>query len=94
MDTMFVLISYDITENKKRSRAAKYLKDFGVRVQKSVYECNITPDQYAEIRVTLRDIIDPKNDRVKLYRFCAGCGNKVEISGWGEVTQDEEFSIV
>ncbi len=91
---MLVLISYDITENKIRSRAAKYLLDFGTRVQQSVFECMLTPEQYEEVSEGLRNIINRKEDRVRLYRLCDECGSKMEISGWEEMTEDQEFYIL
>jgi CRISPR-associated protein Cas2 len=36
---MFYLVSYDIPDDKKRTRMAKTLRDFGERVQLSVFEC-------------------------------------------------------
>ncbi|RMG21471.1 MAG: CRISPR-associated endonuclease Cas2, partial [Methanobacteriota archaeon] len=38
---MLIVISYDIEKDRTRSRLAKKLKDFGPRVQKSVFEADI-----------------------------------------------------
>ena len=37
---MHYTVAYDITDDKRRNRVAKILKDFGTRIQYSVFECN------------------------------------------------------
>ncbi len=91
---MFVMLSYDISSNKKRAQVAKYLKDFGQRVQKSVFEFNINQSQYDEIKRQLKKMINLKRDGVRFYRFCQGCVGKVQIDGWGQVTEDEDFNLI
>jgi len=91
---MFVLISYDIVDNKRRNHVFKYLKDYGKSIQKSVFEFDIEPDIYSRIKKDVKRLIDEKKDRVRFYRLCHGCMNKIEITGWGEVSEDEDFYIV
>ena len=38
---MYVIIAYDIRSDKKRTKLAKNLLQFGIRTQKSVFECEI-----------------------------------------------------
>ena len=91
---MFVMISYDIVEDKKRLKLMKFLKDYGDRVQKSVFECNLSPETYDQVKSGVEKIINKRKDRVRYYRICKGCVDKVEISGWGEVTEEEEFVVI
>ena len=91
---MFVLISYDIVDNKIRTKVLKYLKDYGSRVQKSVFECTIDPKMLSEIERTLENMIDKKRDKVRFYGLCEGCMKKIEISGWGEVSEDDDFTLI
>lgn len=91
---MFVLISYDIVNNKRRNHVFKFLKDYGTGVQKSVFECNVEDDTYSRIKRELVRLTDKKEDKVRLYPLCQGCMKKIEISGWGEVSEDEEFYLV
>ena len=48
------LIVYDIQNDKLRTRFAKYLKQFGRRVQYSVFEITNSPRILANIRVELQ----------------------------------------
>jgi len=91
---MFVMISYDVVEDKKRLKLMKFIKDYGDRVQKSVFECNLSPETYQSVRSQIEEIINKKKDRVRYYRLCKGCVERVEISGWGEVTEEEEFIVI
>lgn len=91
---MLVMISYDVVDDKKRLKLMKFLKDYGNRVQKSVFECNLSPETYHQVRSRVEKIINKKKDRVRYYRLCKECSNKVEISGWGEVTEDNEFIVI
>ena len=91
---MYVLISYDIVNDRTRLKVMKFLKDYGERAQKSVFECHVEQDQYDEIRNSLQRLINPKKDAIRFYRICQGCIEKVEISGWGTVQEDEDFTVV
>ncbi len=72
----------------------KFLKDYGDRVQKSVFECNFSSKTYETVKAGIERIINKKKDRVRYYRICKGCIDKIEISGWGEITEQEEFMVI
>lgn len=91
---MLVMISYDIVNDKTRLKVMKFLKDYGVRVQKSVFECNLDEDTFKKIKSRLEKIINRKKDRVRYYKICKACADRIEISGWGEFTEEEEFIVV
>lgn len=91
---MFVMISYDIVNDKNRLRLMKFLKYYGDRVQKSVFECNLSQKTYETVKKGVEKIINKRKDRVRYYRICKGCVERIEISGWGEVTEDEEFVLI
>lgn len=61
------LICYDIVADSRRNRVAKLLLRYGLRVQKSVFECVLTPKQQEQLLTALNRIIAPKEDRVRLY---------------------------
>jgi CRISPR-associated protein Cas2 len=42
---MYLVVSYDIHDDKRRNRIHKVLKNFGERIQFSVFECDLTKDQ-------------------------------------------------
>ncbi len=91
---MYTMVSYDIVDHRTRTRVMKYLKDFGTRVQLSVFECDLDDDQYRRMKQGIEGMINRKEDRVRYYRLCKGCVSRVVISGWGEIHQDEGFEII
>lgn len=47
---MYIIISYDIKDDKKRTKIHKILKSYGEWVQYSIFECELTETQYAKLR--------------------------------------------
>ncbi|HOU51739.1 MAG: CRISPR-associated endonuclease Cas2 [Smithella sp.] len=85
---MITLITYDITDPKRLNKLRDFLKEFGLRTQKSVFECDIDDIALKKIRAYCRDNLDISSDSVRIYKICNRCINKVKISGTGlKVTQ-------
>ena len=85
---MITLITYDITEPKRLNDLRRFLKEFGLRTQKSVFECDIDDEALKRIRAYCRDNLDIAKVSVRIYKICNRCINKVIISGTGlKVTQ-------
>ncbi|NWF57469.1 MAG: CRISPR-associated endonuclease Cas2 [Syntrophaceae bacterium] len=91
---MFVVVSYDVVDDRKRTKIAKAMKSYGERVQKSVFECRIDDRQFMRMKKALESIMDMNEDSVRFYFLCKGCVDRIEISGWGAVTEDENLIIV
>jgi CRISPR-associated protein Cas2 len=69
---MLVLITYDVSvitrEGQKRLRnIAKTCLDFGVRVQNSVFECEIDPGQFVVLKNSLLQTFEPETDSLRFY---------------------------
>ncbi len=63
---MFYLVSYDIPDDKKRTRMAKTLRDFGDRVQLSVFECILDDILLKRMMARITKIIS-EDDSVRVY---------------------------
>jgi CRISPR-associated protein Cas2 len=85
---MFLVISYDISEDKRRTKIHKMLKSYGQWMQYSVFECDLSDSQYAKLRSRLNQMIKPEEDSIRFYFLCACCQPKVERIG-GEAVRDE-----
>jgi CRISPR-associated protein Cas2 len=59
--------------------------DYGRWMQYSVFQCDLTPTQYAKLRSRLSKLIKPKEDR--FYFLCVCCQSKLERIG-GEIPMD------
>lgn len=91
---MFVVVSYDIVDDKVRAKTAKLINNFGERVQKSVFECRINDRLYLKMKNGIEKLINWEEDSVRYYVLCASCVKNVEISGLGFVREDEDTIIV
>jgi CRISPR-associated protein Cas2 len=91
---MFYLVTYDIPDDNRRLRLAKALKDFGQRVQYSVFECLLDEKLFAAMLERIRREIDEAEDRVRIYQVCEACKNTVRIFGEGLLTEDQQVYIV
>lgn len=92
--TMFYLISYDVVQDKRRNDMAKALKNYGTRVQYSVFECLLTANQFDNLLWELRRLIDPGTDSLRCYRLCHGCLEEIVLAGQGEVTRVVDVYIL
>lgn len=91
---MFYAISYDICDDHRRLQVAKVLKDFGERVQRSVFEANLQAEELERLKRRVTQHLDPAADSLRIYPLCAACVPRVEILGLGVVTQDPEVIII
>lgn len=91
---MFYAICYDIRDDHRRTHVAKVLKDYGERVQYSVFEANVNAGELERIKQRIRAIVDTSEDTVRFYCLCGNCRERIEIIGEGCVTQDPDIIVV
>ena len=91
---MFLLVTYDIPDDRRRLKVMWTLEGFGSRVQKSVFECNLTGQQYQKLKEKVLKEVNREEDSVRYYSLCQVCQGKVEIQGTGEVMKDPPFYVV
>jgi len=87
---MYIVVSYDISQDNRRTKIHSILKSYGQWVQLSVFECHLTDTQYAKLRSRLGKLIKPDSDSIRFYFLCACCQGKVERIG-GEAPRDESI---
>lgn len=83
---MMVLITYDVETidkagQKRLRQVAKQCVNFGQRVQNSVFECILTPAQFASLKIKLTDIIDSNKDSLRFYLLGKNWSNRIEFIG-------------
>ena len=92
---MFILVCFDIVDDKHRRLVVKIIKDHGVRVQKSVFECaDLTEHRFLKMKDDIEQVIDHLNDSVRYYSFCRHCLKLVEYSGLGDPPRQEDYAVV
>jgi CRISPR-associated protein Cas2 len=93
-DKQFMLVVYDISVDRRRTKLHTALLDFGTPAQYSVFECWLTAARRKQMLAKIRKIIRPRKDHVRYYTLCAACVEKIETTLAGEVTQLKEVMVV
>ena len=83
---MFVLVSYDVATSdeggaNRLRRVAKTCKNYGQRVQYSVFECIVDPAQWVAFRKQLLGVIDEAKDSLRFYFLGANWRGRIEHVG-------------
>ena len=90
-----MIVAYDIADPKRLSKVAKVIMDYGIRVQKSIFQVDSSNNLFLEMKSRIEDIIEPFADGVKYFPLCEKCAGKVEIIGQGIfIDPDEEFYVL
>jgi CRISPR-associated protein Cas2 len=83
------VIAYDSPSNRRRRKLAKLLEGYGLRVQWSVFECQLRQEQLQQLQRRLLQLIVPEEDSVRLWpvpeRSCAQVvqlGRPVATAEW------------
>ena len=71
---MLILVTYDVSTEtsagrRRLRRVAKVCQNYGQRVQKSVFECNVDKTTYELLEKQLLDEIDLNEDNLRVYRL-------------------------
>jgi len=83
---MMVLVTYDVRTStpggaRRLRRVAKACRDFGQRVQFSVFEIEVDPHQWGTLKARLESQIDPSEDSLRYYYLGANWERRIEHFG-------------
>jgi CRISPR-associated protein Cas2 len=92
---MNMLVTYDIADGRRLNRVAKIMKDYGLRVQKSVFEVDVTIGQFKVMRARIEKELELLEDGVKYFPLCGTCAGVWLHVGLGKVQWDEgDYTII
>ncbi len=96
---MWVLVTYDVNTETARGRrrlrkVAKLCEAYGQRVQKSVFECTVSPTQYERMRQRLLKGINEKEDSLRIYKLPESRQRVLEEYGVNDVKDFEGPLVV
>ena len=94
-----MLITYDVSvttsDGRKRLRnIAKICLDYGTRVQNSVFECEVTPAQFVELKNELLSIYDSDEDSLRFYYLGKKGREKVEHFGAKAIIDPHNSTLI
>lgn len=96
---MLVLVTYDVnvttSAGRKRLRnIAKTCLDYGLRVQNSVFECDVDPGQFTVLKSTLLSIYDEELDSLRFYFLGKNGRRRVEHFGTKHVPDPLKDALI
>lgn len=74
------LICYDITCHKRLARVFRFLKGRAIHLQYSVFLAKLKWDELIEIKKSIAEMINPKEDDIRIYPIPSG----VEVIAMGQ----------
>jgi len=83
---MLVLVAYDVRTTEaggavRLRKVAKACRDYGQRVQFSVFEIELDPAQWSMLKARLEGIIKPELDSLRYYYLGSNWQRRVEHVG-------------
>jgi CRISPR-associated protein Cas2 len=83
---MLIVVSYDVSTTtgagrKRLKLFSRACSGFGFRVQFSVFECEVDPAQWTQLRARLLDLIEPDEDSLRFYHLGSNWQKRVEHHG-------------
>lgn len=83
---MLMLVTYDVATQdaagrRRLRKIARLCQNRGQRVQYSVFECQVDPAQWAELRAELIDEMDADQDSLRFYRLGTNWRPRIEHVG-------------
>lgn len=96
---MWVLVAYDVSTEtakgrKRLRRVAQVCKNYGQRVQKSVFECQVNEMKFETLRRKLLKEMSHEEDNLRIYRLNEPREGHVETYGLSRTIFFEEPLIV
>ena len=78
---MTYYIAYDMSDYEARTKIARLLENIGIRIQYSVFLCELDPCYMEEIFKQLSVFIDPECDSLHVYPVCKACLQGLKVLG-------------
>ena len=88
------MIAFDVADNRRRYRVVRALRDYGDRVQKSVFECRLRPLERRTLLARLDRLINPETDRLHVFDLPESDVARISVLGVGDVTRDAAYVVV
>jgi CRISPR-associated protein Cas2 len=91
---MFIVVAYDIADDKRRTRLYKTLLRYGEPVQLSVFECILTAEQFDRMRKEVAAVVADDLINVRYYDICEACHRRTATMGRAVTTSIKPVYII
>ncbi len=89
----YVVVAYDIPDDRRRTRLARLLSGYGERVQRSVFECELRESEYEELLERLRRVWR-EGDSIRVYRLTREGARRIVIFGGPGLVETPYLTII
>ena len=93
-ESMLYVVSYDIPDDRRRTRVHSALTGFGSWVQFSVFECFLDRKQRMVLEARLLEEIHQREDTVRIYGLCGACKTRVQVLGRGDAPREDHVYLL
>ena len=93
-NTIFIVVAYDISSNRRRFRLVKLLKKYGRRANYSVFECRIKKQNINRLKKEIRQIIDGREDSILYYPLCRSCIERRQSEGFRKIMKKKPENLI
>ena len=88
---MMILLAYDVDTKtpcgrRRLHETARLCESMGTRVQRSLFEMQLDPEQLAELKSHLTKLIDPETDSIRIYHLSGRARERTETLGRAQLT--------
>ena len=90
----WVVVAYDIPDDRHRNKIMKALGGYGQWAQYSVFECDLRPGDLERMVARLRLLMRKELDDIRVYPLCETCLQKAIMLGKAQVHRHKPFEIV
>lgn len=90
----FYLISYDISSPERQRKVRNVLAEYGIPVQKSVFECGLNSSDFNNLLEYLEQIMEESSDTLRVYQICKTCRPRIISLGLDKNDIKQEFFII
>lgn len=96
---MYILVTYDVkttsAQGRKRLRhIATICENYGQRVQNSVFECELTEQDFLLLKSSIKKEMDETEDSIRFYRMGSHYKEKIEHFGSKQPYDFDDVLIV
>jgi CRISPR-associated protein Cas2 len=91
---MLYLICYDIAKPDRLRKTAKIMEDYGLRIQKSFFQCSMEEKRLREMLQKIKKVVERRRDSFFIYPLCEECSRLIETDGNGDLIRLEGYTIL
>ena len=90
----FVVVIYDISDNKTRTRLYKTLKLYGEAVQFSMFECLLDAPRLQQLRRAVALAAPDDRPNIRFYDLCRKCRRQTLTLGQARTTHTAPLAYI